>query len=986
MSSKVIEFNPAVPPELSKDSDGNATTKGEAYTFDVPSIVTNPIKVTAPDGSYFSWQPAELCYKDENGQIDYIVGSSPSAISIFKNQAKYSRTFPLSDDIFNAEADRVKHWTILSEKPRNSAEYLTGKIVFGVSGLITGIALPPGIHESIQSGMFNLPKPIIKNLTGNEIEGYYEVIDTGNGQKLFIWFDADFLNNAVYPVTIDPTVIVSFTYWTSYTARPLFLSNGWIIVAVKNGATSVIFYVSKDKGSTWSELCYMSAYIQYYSMVSKGTIIYVVIALSAGYDLYVFDAASISDINIFNNSPWKKSEILGGISGSTYDCSIAISSFGTLSVAFACRRNDSDESINIWSVKSTDDGVTWTKQDGTVGRDQLTTINDLSYAFTIPYVIYDKNDSPIIFFQENHSSTYYVVKARFVNNAWNLAGSIYYVNGHSQDGIIGILQKYGANIGRIWIAWSSKDDTDNTYYNIRVSYSDDNGATWSTPMKITSGNTVDRKNPTLSEKPNGDFICMYEDNGSIVYQICANGGTTFTGPYTIGTGTKPSIMDYAVNGMAGFIYMGSNNVEFDKFLYNTAPNAPILMTKDNFDATKAQVLSWIPSDPDPGDTQSAYELVITKTSNNAVVEDTGKVVNTSSLYNLAANTLLNGTEYQWKVKTWDSSDAEGPYSSLETFTCAVAPTATITNPSSDGSTITASKITAGWNFNDSESGRTQSKYQVRLADSNDNELWNSGQVSDANARALTCDYVLANNTSYKLKITVWNDLGIQSDESVRTFTVSFTPPAVPTISSIADNDICAVIINITNPAPSGSEPIVSGNDIYRDGIRIASNVNGQYVDYAVEPFTQHTYKAVALGDNGTVSESPAVKASASITDVQLMLISDPTRYVKLKYNPSKEEKAGPTGELMQFAGRKLPVAEFDNSDNQNINCSFTILDKPDLDMLLQLADSKQTLLYRDSRGRKIYCTINDGISTKDELPAYWTVSFTINAISYDEEV
>lgn len=972
MASKVIEFNPAMPPELAKDSDGNATTKGEAYTFDVPSIVTSPIKVTAPDDSYFSWQPAELCYKDESGQIDYIVGSSPSAINIFKNQAKYSRTFPLSDDIFNAEADRVKHWTILNEKPRDPAEYMTGKLVFGVSGLITGIPLPPGVHESIQSGMFNLPKPIIKDLTGKEIDGYYEVIDMDNSQKLFIWFDADFLYDAVYPVTIDPTVILSGAISYNSSAGRAILripSNNWLITMVFNNGT-IYIYKSLDNGSTWSQLCTISGagnvILAMTNIGNKATVLF-----SMNYAVYsvTFDATTVSNTDLNSTKVTLYS--------SFYDTNIegSITNDGTnLYATVRAKISGYTNAFNIFYWKSTNGGQGWS------GYTQITTDNLTGFNYGIPTILIKSDGYPIILTNYCYYSTFYIYALNYNGSSWSkvtaYSNSINLYNPGS-----GLVKKY-SNAGYIYYVFP--EYINGTNWNISYVYSTNNGVSWSHGTITNKTGSDHARTPVISEKLNGDLVFMYAINDvHIAYNL--NGvetlitGTTYSDDY-------PNIMDYQSNGIIGYAFWDSKGVYFDKFSYNQAPNAPILASKSNFVATKVQTLSWTFSDSDPGNSQSAYELIIIRVSDGVTIRNTGKVVSTSSNYNLPANTLTNGNDYQWKVKTWDNSDAEGPYSSLGTFTCAAAPTATLTSPSSDGNTITTSKITAGWNFNDSESGRTQSKYQVRLTDSSDNELWNSGQVSDANARALTCNYTLANNTSYKLKITVWNDLGIQSDEAVRTFTVSFTPPATPTITAIADNDMCSITVNITNPEPSGSEPTVSGNDIYRDGIRIAANVNSQYVDYAAEPFIQHTYKAISLGDNGTVSESSVLKVSTSITDVLLMLVSNPSQYVKLKYNPSKEEKAGPAGELMQFAGRKLPVAEFDDSDNQNINCSFTILDKPDLDMLLQLADSKQTLLYRDSRGRKIYCTINDGISTKDELPDYWTVSFTINAISYDEEV
>ena len=42
MSSNVIEFNPAVPPALVSTANG-ASTIGEAYSLNVPSLATDPL-------------------------------------------------------------------------------------------------------------------------------------------------------------------------------------------------------------------------------------------------------------------------------------------------------------------------------------------------------------------------------------------------------------------------------------------------------------------------------------------------------------------------------------------------------------------------------------------------------------------------------------------------------------------------------------------------------------------------------------------------------------------------------------------------------------------------------------------------------------------------------------------------------------------------------------------------------------------------------
>jgi hypothetical protein len=81
MPSIVAEVVLENPPILTTSENG-AETVGQAYTLSVPSLASEPIKVVAPDGSYFSWQPSMLLYKDEFGIEDYIIDSMPSQLTI----------------------------------------------------------------------------------------------------------------------------------------------------------------------------------------------------------------------------------------------------------------------------------------------------------------------------------------------------------------------------------------------------------------------------------------------------------------------------------------------------------------------------------------------------------------------------------------------------------------------------------------------------------------------------------------------------------------------------------------------------------------------------------------------------------------------------------------------------------------------------------------------------------------------------------------
>ena len=110
---------------------------------------------------------------------------------------------------------------------------------------------------------------------------------------------------------------------------------------------------------------------------------------------------------------------------------------------------------------------------------------------------------------------------------------------------------------------------------------------------------------------------------------------------------------------------------------NNAPNAPSGLKCNNqtnpgglTDYTPD--LSWNFSDPDVGDTQSAYRILVADSllainNSNGNIWDTGKITSTATVVTYSGKTLQKGATYYWKVQTWDNNDTSGPYSDYSVF-------------------------------------------------------------------------------------------------------------------------------------------------------------------------------------------------------------------------------------------------------------------------------------------------------------------------------
>jgi hypothetical protein len=76
---------------------------------------------------------------------------------------------------------------------------------------------------------------------------------------------------------------------------------------------------------------------------------------------------------------------------------------------------------------------------------------------------------------------------------------------------------------------------------------------------------------------------------------------------------------------------GTHSTQYVADTFNVAPTAPTLTARANFDATASAAFAWTFNDPNPGDTQSAYQLQI-NTSGGVFEYDTAKVSAAAATY------------------------------------------------------------------------------------------------------------------------------------------------------------------------------------------------------------------------------------------------------------------------------------------------------------------------------------------------------------------
>lgn len=282
---------------------------------------------------------------------------------------------------------------------------------------------------------------------------------------------------------------------------------------------------------------------------------------------------------------------------------------------------------------------------------------------------------------------------------------------------------------------------------------------------------------------------------------------------------------------------------------NAVPNAPAVVDQTGYDAANAQLFAWAFGDPNPADTQTAYELQVQRVSDSVDIVATGKVASTTSSRNIVAATLTNGVNYRWRVRTWDALDTVGAWSAYDTFTTSALGTLTITTPAADNPAgLETSSLNVVWSYVQAN-GYTQTQRRVRVIRQSDSVVL-SDTTMQASAVGNYTVTGLPTDVEVRIEVTiVTNAPGTPTvGPASRKVTPSYGTPMTPVALLVADES--CIEIAVTNPAPTGSRPQVAYNIIERRPtgssepyLAVGSvGLDGVYRDHAVRSGQQYDYR------------------------------------------------------------------------------------------------------------------------------------------------
>jgi len=281
------------------------------------------------------------------------------------------------------------------------------------------------------------------------------------------------------------------------------------------------------------------------------------------------------------------------------------------------------------------------------------------------------------------------------------------------------------------------------------------------------------------------------------------------------------------------------------------------------DVAAALNLFWKFSDPDRSDTQSAWALSrqigagtvqYFRASDSTWQATEQKNLGATTSRSLAAGWGADAdAPHSYAVKVWDSSDTASLYSAALVLIPSTKVNPTVTAPTA-AEVIAVDTVTAAWTV------AQQTAYRVTLATNPGGFVVHDSGWRTGTDTSYTVPYRLPDGTGWTVTVQTRNNEGLASTIQSVAFTVDYLEPPTPTLVPAPLPASGVIRVVITNPAPSGGQPALVDQDLYRrpvgdtsEGVRVAAGVAGGATvdDWRAVSGVPYEYRALTRGVNGT---------------------------------------------------------------------------------------------------------------------------------------
>ena len=273
----------------------------------------------------------------------------------------------------------------------------------------------------------------------------------------------------------------------------------------------------------------------------------------------------------------------------------------------------------------------------------------------------------------------------------------------------------------------------------------------------------------------------------------------------------------------------------------------------------------------------------------------------------------------------------------------------------------------------------QLAFQMIITDMADSVVYDSGTINST----LTQHKIptLLEDGQYLVRVRcqneylLWSDLG-----AVNAFIETVKPTAAILTAQSITNGVRLSFANVDAAATSMI--------VYRDGKPIAQLEPDatEWNDYSTVAESEYVLRVLAgdvFEDSNEISEAPGLKGR------MIAAVGDLSDMIDLRYRKGEKPAQNFSYQggvvLTKFEGRRRPCA--DRADAAQLTLSFeatAFTSANALARLIEMADKNETVLYRDSRGKKLYGQLDN--TNGVEQARLTDISLTILATDYDEVI
>lgn len=368
--------------------------------------------------------------------------------------------------------------------------------------------------------------------------------------------------------------------------------------------------------------------------------------------------------------------------------------------------------------------------------------------------------------------------------------------------------------------------------------------------------------------------------------------------------------------------------------------------------------SWVYSNP-YGTEPTGYEIEISS-NNGAGWQQIKKATTSDCFADIPAGTLPTGN-IQYRVRAFSQSGIESEWA-VANITVRARPKA----PSIYRIDANADRPTVWWESVDQEA------YELKILDSSGSTVYTHYAALPDRSHKIA---KRLDNAQYTAALTIWNGFGLDSPTAQRQFTLAAIKPGKPTVSGTAfsTHNSLAFVHTTTKSV------------LLRGGVAIADVSGlGSYDDYTAPASCE--YRLRALSDTAFCDSDPlTLTHPGSGRAAAMSLASDHNVRVSLIYKegspPERSSVLNAEYALMQFAGRKLPVAEYGDGLTRTKSLSYSLRNIDDLKILRSMVG--QTVVWNDRQDHLVACLSDLSWS---ERRGFVNVSFTITEIDSNEGI